>query len=159
MRLLKDMGGNFLRVSHYPQDPTVLEYCDRNGIVASVEIPIINRIVETDEFAENCRTMMTEMIKQNFNHPSVLIWAYTNEVLLRLPYPISDPYYSTNSSNVEKLAQSLENIVRTLDKQRYTMIPNYGVVNRYYTAALTQIPRIVGWNLYQGWYSGKIKEK
>ena len=158
MHLLKDMGGNFLRVSHYPQDPTVLEYCDRNGIASSVEIPIVNRIIETDEFAENCRTMMTEMIKQNFNHPSVLIWAYMNEVLLRLPYPTTDPYYPTYSANVEKLAQSLENIARTLDKQRYTMIPNHGDLKRYYQAGLTQIPRIVGWNLYQGWYSGKIND-
>ncbi|WP_372774270.1 glycoside hydrolase family 2 TIM barrel-domain containing protein [Mangrovibacterium sp.] len=158
MRLLNDMGGNFLRVSHYPQDPTVLEYCDRNGIASSVEIPIVNRIAETDEFSANCQTMMTEMVKQNFNHPSVLIWAYMNEVLLRLPYPTSDPNYPTYTSNVTTLALSLENIARNLDPQRYTMISNHGDLKRYHNARLTQIPRLVGWNLYQGWYSGRIND-
>lgn len=158
MKLLKDMGGNFLRISHYPQDPTVLEYCDRNGIASSVEIPIVNRIVETDEFAANCRNMMTEMIKQNFNHPSVMIWAYMNEVLLRLPYQTKEPGYKLYTDKVRKLASELEDIARTLDKQRYTMIPNHGDPERYDEAGLTKIPRILGWNLYQGWYSGKFED-
>ena len=157
MKLLKEMGGNFLRISHYPQDPTVLEYCDRNGIASSVEIPIVNRIVETEEFATNCRNMLTEMIKQNFNHPSVMIWAYMNEVLLRLPYQTKQPEYKIYTDRVAKLAMELEDIARTLDKQRYTMIPNHGDMERYHEAGLTKIPRIVGWNLYQGWYSGKFE--
>ncbi|NCU04633.1 MAG: glycoside hydrolase family 2, partial [Chitinophagaceae bacterium] len=40
--LLKKMGGNFLRVAHYPQDPAVLAACDSLGILASVEIPVVN---------------------------------------------------------------------------------------------------------------------
>ena len=156
MNLLKNMGGNFLRVSHYPQDPTVLEYCDRNGIAASVEIPIIGRIVETEECSENCKNMMTEMIKQNYNHPSVIIWAYMNEVLIRLPYSSNNPANNSYISNVVKLAQNLEDIAGTLDKQRYTMIPNHGNFDLYNNAGLTKIPRIVGWNMYKGWYTEKI---
>ncbi|MGY0036352.1 glycoside hydrolase family 2 protein [Pedobacter sp. NJ-S-72] len=83
VELLKKMGGNFLRVSHYPQDPQVLEACDRLGILASVEIPVVNTITESAAFTENCKNMQVEMIRQNFNHPSVVIWAYMNEILLR----------------------------------------------------------------------------
>jgi beta-galactosidase len=83
--LLKQMGGNLLRVAHYPQDPAVLAACDRLGILASVEIPIVNAITDSPAFFRNSETMQTEMIRQHFNHPSVVIWAYMNEVLLRLP--------------------------------------------------------------------------
>lgn len=55
--LLKQMGGNFLRVSHYPQDPTVMEMCDKLGIVTSVEIPVVNAVTEDETFVDNCVRM------------------------------------------------------------------------------------------------------
>ena len=51
------MGGNFLRVSHYPQDPLVLDMCDKLGILTSVEIPIVNGISESEAFAQNSLMM------------------------------------------------------------------------------------------------------
>ena len=51
--LLKEMGGNFLRVSHYPQDPVIMEMCDKLGIVTSVEISVVNAVTETEEFLQN----------------------------------------------------------------------------------------------------------
>ena len=158
IRLLKEMGGNFLRISHYPQDPTVLEMCDRLGILTSIEIPIVNAITESKEFTENCLFMAEEMVKQNFNHPSLIIWAYMNEVLLRPPFnsKTEKERYTEYTNNVTKLASEIENRIRKLDPNRYTMIPNHGAISRYKNAGLTDIPMILGWNLYQGWYSGKL---
>ncbi|MDE3740916.1 glycoside hydrolase family 2 TIM barrel-domain containing protein [Maribacter polysaccharolyticus] len=158
IRLLKDMGGNFLRISHYPQDPTVLEMCDRLGIITSVEIPIVNAITESEEFTKNSLFMAEEMVKQNFNHPSLIIWAYMNEVLLRLPYnqKTEKERYRTYADNVTELASEIELHIRELDPSRYTMIPNHGAISRYKDAGLTEVPMILGWNLYQGWYSGKL---
>jgi beta-galactosidase len=78
IKLLKEMGANFLRISHYPQDPTVMEMCDKLGIICSVEIPIVNTITDNEAFTKNCLTMAREMVMQDFNRPSVLIWAYMN---------------------------------------------------------------------------------
>ena len=158
IRLLKEMGGNFLRISHYPQDPTVLEMCDRLGILTSIEIPIVNAITESKEFTENCLFMAEEMVKQNCNHPSLIIWAYMNEVLLRPPFNMKTDKerYTVYANNVTKLASEIENCIRKLDPDRYTMIPNHGAISRYKNAGLTDIPMILGWNLYQGWYSGKF---
>jgi beta-galactosidase len=86
IELIKQMGANFLRIAHYPQHPAVLEMCDRLGILTSVEIPIVNRITESEAFYETCLQMQREMIWQNYNHPSVVVWAYMNEVLLRPPF-------------------------------------------------------------------------
>ncbi len=155
--LLKRMGGNFLRVSHYPQDPVVMEMCDRLGIVASVEIPLVNAITETDEFLENSVEMAREMIRQDFNHPSVMIWAYMNEILLREPYTDSvrrAAYYET----LERVASTLEKTVRGEDPARYTMMAYHNAPDRYAAANLTRIPMIQGWNLYQGWYEPDITE-
>jgi beta-galactosidase len=57
---------------------------------------------------------------------------------------------------VTVLAQRIEALTREADPYRYTMIPNHGSMQRYQEARLTEIPMIVGWNLYQGWYGGKF---
>lgn len=67
--LMKQMGSNFLRVSHYPQDPVIMEMCDKLGIVTSVEIPVVNAVTDTPEFLENSVNMVKEMIRQDFNRP------------------------------------------------------------------------------------------
>lgn len=156
VELLKEMGGNFLRVAHYPQDPAVLQACDRLGILASVETAIVNRITETEAFAKNAKKMHLEMIRQNFNHPSLIIWAYMNEVLLRPRYEKDTPEQEEYFDKITKLAQELENLTRNEDPYRYTMIPNHGNFELYNRVQLTKIPMLVGWNLYQGWYSGKF---
>ncbi|ALJ05405.1 hypothetical protein APS56_09865 [Pseudalgibacter alginicilyticus] len=158
IRLLKEMGGNFLRISHYPQDPTVLEMCDRLGILTSVEIPIVNAITESEAFTNNCLAMAEEMVKQNYNHPSLVIWAYMNEVLLRLPFDqkTEKERYEIYAKNVTKLASKIESKIRSLDFYRSTMIVNHGAISRYKDAGLTSVPMILGWNLYQGWYGGKL---
>jgi len=153
VELLKEMGGNFLRIAHYPQDPTVLEACDRLGILTSVETPIVNRITETYDFAQNAKDMHLEMMRQNFNHPSLIIWAYMNEVLLRPRYEKDSEEQEAYFNKITELAQALEDITRKEDPYRYSMIPNHGNFDLYNKVKLTRIPQLVGWNLYPGWYS------
>lgn len=157
MEILKNIGGNFVRIAHYPQDPAVLEACDRLGVLASVEIPIVNAITESNAFADNCKEMQVEMIRQNYNHPSVIIWAYMNEVLLKPKYQKGSDQQNKYFAAIASLAKQLDSIARAEDKQRYTMIPCHGDFNLYQRVGLTAIPQIVGWNLYQGWYSAGLE--
>ncbi|RYG16087.1 MAG: DUF4982 domain-containing protein, partial [Chitinophagaceae bacterium] len=154
VELLKHMGGNFLRVAHYPQDPMILEACDRLGILASVEIPVVNTITETEAFTNNCLNMQTEMIRQNFNHPSIVVWAYMNEILLRPKFTNDKPRQQVYYDHIRELAQKLDDLTRKEDASRYTMLVNHGAWDIYNKVGLTKIPMIVGWNLYSGWYSG-----
>ncbi len=156
IEMMRDMGINFLRTAHYPQDKKVLELCDRYGILTSVEIPIVNRITENEDFYNNCLNMQKEMIRQNFNHPSVVIWAYMNEVLLRPRFEKGTERYTEYAKNITALAERIENLTRKEDPHRYTMIPNHGAFSTYVDAKLTHIPMLVGWNLYQGWYGGDL---
>jgi beta-galactosidase len=152
MELLKAMGANFIRISHYPQDPAVLEACDRLGLLASIEIPVVNRISQSVEFTENCKRMQLEMIRQNYNHPSIIIWAYMNEVLLVPRFQRDSPEQQKYFADVAKLAKTLDSLTRKEDPSRYTMISCHGDFDRYNKTGITQIPQIIGWNLYYGWY-------
>lgn len=158
IELLKQMGGNFLRIAHYPQDPTILETCDRLGIVTSVETPIVNTITETEEFSKNALQMHLELIRQNYNHPSLVMWTYMNEVLLVPRYERGSEKQETYFRAVAKLAQQLEDLTRKEDAYRYTMIPNHGAWELYNRVGLTKIPKLVGWNLYLGWYGGALED-
>jgi beta-galactosidase len=153
MVLLKQMGANFLRVAHYPQAKAVLDACDSLGILASVEIPIVNEITESQAFTANCLYMQQEMIRQNFNHPCVIIWAYMNEILLKPRYPENTPQRAAYVNHIRNLAQQLDSLTRQEDPQRYTMLAAHGNFSAYHAAGLTAIPMVMGWNLYSGWYS------
>lgn len=154
VELLKAMGGNFLRVAHYPQDPVIMEMCDKLGILTSVEIPIVNAITMSDGFTQNSLEMAREMVRQDFNHPSVVIWTYMNEVMLRPPFKSDPQKHKAYCASVGKLGKQIDNLIRKEDNSRYTMIPFHGSVESYVEAGLTDVPMIIGWNLYQGWYSG-----
>lgn len=80
MRLLKETGANFVRISHYPQDPEIYRACDELGLIVWSEICVVNEVRKNTEFAHNCKEMLKEMILQNYNHPSVVLWGAMNEL-------------------------------------------------------------------------------
>jgi len=156
LRLLEELGGNFLRISHYPQDPLVTEFCDRKGIVASVEIPIVNYITMSEAFRQNGVQMATEMVWQDYNSPSVMIWAYMNEPLLHRPYEKNPAVKEAYFASICDIASAIESTIRTLDPHRYTMMAYHSSVGVYAESGLLEIPMIHGWNVYWGWYSNDI---
>lgn len=148
MELMKDAGYNFVRLAHYPQDPAVLQAADRLGIMLWEEIPLVNYITISPKFNENSATMLKEMIRQHRNHPSVIMWGYMNEIFLRVP--------KENEANIKKatveLARALDKLAHEEDATRPTTIAFHGS-DVYNAEGLGEIPNIIGWNLYSGWYS------
>lgn len=157
VRLSKEMGSNFLRVAHYPQDPVVMQMCDKLGLLTSVEIPIVNTITQSKAFMDNCVEQATEMVCQNYNYPSVIIWAYMNEVLLRPPFS-SEKKKEREDYMVflHQIASAVEKRIRDLDSERYTMLPCHSAYQIYQEAGITELPMLLGFNLYNGWYSGGL---
>ncbi len=151
IQMIKDMGANFLRISHYPQDDAVLEMCDRLGLIAWEEIPVIDYVPESYRFADNCEIMLREMIRCHYNHPSVAMWGYMNEILLRMP---NDNQQETKRRTLE-LAKRLERVLAEEDSTRMSTMAFHGS-DIYHEAGLAEITDVKGWNLYQGWYGGQI---
>ena len=158
VKMLKDMGGNFLRISHYPQDPIVTQMCDRLGIVTSVEIPIVNAITMTPQFHQTCVEMIREMIWQDYNSPSVVMWAYMNEVMLRPPYDKNDEAAKKEyMAYLYSIAADIEKTIREMDPDRYTMLPCNSNPKIYIETGIASLPMILGWNVYNGWYGRKFE--
>lgn len=154
--LLKEMGGNFLRNAHYPQADEVLDQADRLGFAVWEEIPLVNEVTVGPQHTGNATVMLKEMIKQHYNHPSVVIWAYMNEIYWAHRFKPQEEIAGRNRATFE-LARHLENVARELDPHRYTAMAmhNYPA---YEETGLGDIPMIAGWNLYHGWYYGKYED-
>lgn len=76
------------RPVHYPQDESVLDYCDRNGILLIPEIPawqIEARHLVNPMLIKTAKQQLTEMILADFNHPSIWAWSVGNEIDSHLP--------------------------------------------------------------------------
>lgn len=151
MQLLKDMGANFVRLAHYPQDEAVLRACDELGLLVWEEIPVVDLIALGDEFRNNATSALREMIRQHYNHPSVIMWGYMNEAVIQLQYRVKKQRLNGFYENTLSLARHLEETLKAEDPNRLSAMAYHG--NQIYNRiGLSNITDISGWNLYQGWY-------
>ncbi len=152
IQIIKENGFNFLRLAHYPQDQSVLQSSDELGLIIWEEIPVVNLITLSKEFDDNCKNMLTEMIRQHYNHPSILFWGYMNEIMLRKPEIIPQNY----NKNIVLLAKELESLVKKEDNSRATVMAlSYGEIEN--GTGIADVADILGMNLYFGWYYEKIE--
>lgn len=152
MQLIKDMGVNFIRISHYPQDDAILEQCDKLGFLVWEEIPIIDIVPEDADYTTNCENMLREMIRQHYNHPSVIMWGYMNEILLVTQRRYQGDAQKKVVDRSLALANHLEKVLKQEDPHRPSVMAFHGS-DSYNKEGFNHIVDIVGWNLYQGWYS------
>lgn len=158
MQLIKEMGANFVRLAHYPQDPAVLNAADRLGLLVWEEIPVVDYITVSPEFTCNAQRMMREMIRQHYNHPSVIAWGLMNEVFLWSPEGarIGRQTDTTYMREVRDFALSLDSVAKAEDTSRYIAMAMHGSKD-YDLAGLTDVPQLLGLNIYSGWYSGTFE--
>lgn len=153
MKLLKDMGINFLRISHYPQDPTILEMCNKLGIVSTLEIPFVNKAAANEAGKENTINMLKEAIRFNYNNPSIVAWNLGNETTMKAPSKFGDAYINHFVSTHQVLAQT----IKEEDETRYS----YSVFFRepaYQDKLGIRFTEIVGYNKYYGWYVEELED-
>lgn len=153
--LMKELGCNFIRISHFPQDDAILEMCDELGLLAWEEIPIINIVPNTPGYDDNCEYNLREMIRQHYNHSSVITWGYMNEILFTAP-SIGKPEWLACKERTVNLAQRLEAVLKEEDPGRASVMA-FNMTNLYNEIGLNLVD-VVGWNLYHGWYVDKLKD-
>lgn len=78
-KLVAEIGCTGIRMAHYQHAKYEHELADRQGLVTWAELALVNQMSDTPEFKENCRQQLRELIKQNYNHPSILFWSIYNE--------------------------------------------------------------------------------
>ena len=139
MELIYEMGANTIRLAHYQHDQYFYDLCDEYGMVIWAEIPYISKHMPTGR--ENTISQMKELIVQNYNHPSIVVWGLSNEI-------------SMNGSDDDLLENHkiLNDLCHEMDKTRLTTIAVVSMCSL--DDPYIQIPDVVSHNHYFGWYGG-----
>jgi beta-galactosidase len=153
MKLLKEMGINFLRIAHYPQDPAILEMCNKYGIITTVEIPFVDKAAANEAGKQNSINMLKEAIRYHYNNPSIVAWNLGNETTMKAPDKLGEKYTKHFVETHKVLAKT----IKEEDKTRYS----YTVFFRepaYQDKLGIRFTEIVGYNKYYGWYIEELKD-
>ncbi|MBQ8183480.1 MAG: glycoside hydrolase family 2 protein [Clostridia bacterium] len=140
MDLICEVGATTIRLAHYQHDQYFYDLCDERGLVIWAEIPYISKHMPTGR--ENTISQMKELIIQNYNHPSIVVWGLSNEITMQGD---SDPDLLENHNILNDMAHEM-------DKTRLTTMAAVSMCD--IDSPYIQIPDTVSYNHYFGWYGG-----
>jgi beta-galactosidase len=140
--LLKEIGATAVRLSHYQNADRIYQLADENGIALWTEIPLVDRITDSPEFYANAEQQLTELIRQNYNHPSIICWGIFNEITLK------------KGPQMTNLVSRLAELVGREDTTR----PSTCAVTGKDDQPSNWYSKIVSFNKYFGWYNGTLAE-
>jgi beta-galactosidase len=140
--LLKEIGATAVRLSHYEHDDNTYQLADKNGIILWSEIPLVNRITESPAFYANAKQQLVELIRQRYNHPSVVCWGVFNEITMKPgPKPVN-------------LVSQLAQLAAQEDPTRLST----SAANASDDEPSNWCTELNGINRYFGWYNGQLGE-
>ena len=140
MDLICEVGATTIRLAHYQHDQYFYDLCDEKGLVIWAEIPYISNHMPTGR--ENTISQMKELIVQNYNHPSIVVWGLSNEITM-------------NGAGDKDLLENhhiLNDLVHSMDKTRLTTMAVVSMCSM--DEEYVRIPDTVSYNHYFGWYGG-----
>jgi beta-galactosidase len=145
---IMEMGCTGVRLAHYQHAQEFYDLCDRGGIVAWAELPLVNSITESPEFEANAQQQLRELIKQSFNHPAICFWSLSNEQ--RGP--------GGKTAAQIKMSEDQVALLKKLNAEAHELDPT-----RLTTQATAiqpgkpqdDITDVIAFNRYFGWYGGK----
>ncbi len=138
--LIMEVGATTIRLAHYQHDQYFYDLCDECGLVIWAEIPYISKHMHTGR--ENTISQMKELIVQNYNHPSIICWGLSNEISI-----------AGSDEDLLENHRILNDMVHDMDKTRLTTIAAVSMCK--IDDPYLQIPDLVSYNHYFGWYGGE----
>ncbi len=144
MKMMKEMGVNFIRLGHYQQSRIVLDLCDSLGIMVWEEIPWCRGGLGGERYKQQAKDMLTDMIGQHRNHPSVIIWGLGNEN----DWPGDFPEF--DKEKIRAFMSDLNNLSHQLDPTRQTAIRRCDFCK--------DIVDVYSPSIWAGWYRGIYTE-
>ncbi|MCS6625559.1 malectin domain-containing carbohydrate-binding protein [Roseibacterium beibuensis] len=162
MELIEEIGANTVRFAHYQHAPEWFELSDEAGMIVWAELPFVNKVAFDDseaspELVANARQQMIELIRQNYNHPSVVTWGIGNEVDIDLAFGRLGP-----RADARPLLRELNALSHAEDPDRPTVIADCCEATPGdkvdYLPVLTGEADLMGYNRYYGWYYGAVDD-
>ena len=139
MDLICEVGATTIRLAHYQHDQYFYDLCDERGMVVWAEIPYISKHMPTGR--ENTISQMKELVIQNYNHPSIVVWGLSNEITI-----------NGSTDDLIENHNILNDMVHEMDATRLTTIACVSMCD--IDDPYVQIPDVVSYNHYFGWYGG-----
>ncbi len=139
LELILEMGANTIRLAHYQHSQVFYDLCDEAGLVLWAEIPYISTHMPTGY--DNTISQMKELVVQNYNHPSIVVWGLSNEITI-----------AGSNPNLIKNHKDLNDMVHEMDKTRLTTIAAVSMCD--IDDPYVHISDVLSYNHYFGWYGG-----
>jgi beta-galactosidase len=163
--VLQELGANAVRLAHYQHDQVSYEEADVRGIVTWAELPLVNKVSydgspANAQLSANAHRQLTELIRQNYNHPSIAVWSLGNEIDLTATQ-------TGMPSRPSSLLRSLNALAKREDPSRLTTFadccesrvePHIDEPAGISREAIVGIADTIGYNRYFGWYTGQIND-
>jgi beta-galactosidase len=148
--LIMEMGCTGIRLSHYQHAQEFYDLCDRGGLVVWAEACLVNAVGYSQDFDDTAKEQVREIIKQNYNHPSICFWSLFNEL------------GNGNRGNPREMARQTQHqidlvtqlnaLAKDLDPTRLTTAAS----SRQADHPLSRITDTIGLNRYDGWYTKNV---
>lgn len=138
IELLKDLGCNFVRGSHYHQDQRFLDLCDELGLLVWEENlgwGQRERTFASEAFVRDHRRALLAMLRESFNHPSIIIWGFLNEA-------------GSNEAYAREVFEQTAQDLRDLDGSRLVSYASMFPEDDLYFGLVD----VISVNTYPGWY-------
>ncbi len=139
LTLIKDLGGNSVRTSHYPNDELFLDLCDEQGILVWEENHargLSDEQMSNPNFEKQCEDCIREMVDAHYNHPSIYIWGILNEC-------------ASHTELGRMCYKSQYELIRSMDRSR----PVSSASCQFKTDICLDLPDVVSYNIYPKWYN------
>ncbi len=140
MDYICEMGATTIRLAHYQHDKYFYDLCDERGLVIWAEIPYISRHMKDGR--ANTISQMKELVSQNYNHASIVVWGLSNEISI-----------AGSDEDLLENHRILNDLCHEMDKTRLTTIAAVSMCKM--DDPYLQIPDVVSYNHYFGWYGGE----
>ena len=145
IEMIREVGANTIRLAHYQHDQFFYDLCDKKGFAIWAEIPYISCHIHGTDAYENTMSQMKELIAQNYNHPSIIVWGIGNEITIG---GICEEQYRNLCD--------LNALCKCLDPSRLTAIAQLASVPL--NSPHNSISDVVSYNNYYGWYDGYMED-
>ena len=144
MELICEVGATTIRLAHYQHAQYFYDLCDEKGLVLWAEIPYIT--THMNNGVENTRQQMMELVVQNYNHPSIVVWGLSNEI-------------NAGTGADDQIIPNhvmLNDLCHEMDKTRLTTMACVSTAPTH--NPYVSIPDTVSYNHYFGWYGGELED-
>ena len=145
IQLIKELGANTIRLAHYQHDQYFYDLCDKTGFVLWAEIPFISQFIPTQEAYNNTISQMTELVAQNYNHPAIMFWGISNEILI-----------GDDREDLRQNLRDLNELAKAMDPSRMTTMAQVSMTPM--DSEHNFITDVVSYNHYFGWYVGDVED-